>query len=46
MKKLVGFLDVVVLINRTCKDETEKQQVLLEIINTLSEAFPSQEGMC
>lgn len=43
MKKLVGFLDVVVLINRTCKDETEKQQVLLEIINTLSEAFPSQE---
>lgn len=43
LEKLTGFLDVVVLINRTCKDEAEKQQVLLKIINTLSYAFPSQE---
>lgn len=40
---LSGFLNVVVLINRTCKDEEEKQQVLLEIINTLSQTFPNQQ---
>lgn len=40
---LSGFLSVVVLINRTCKDEEEKQQVLLEIINTLSKTFPNQQ---
>lgn len=42
-EKLSGFLNVVVLINRTCKDDEEKQQVLLEIINTLSETFPAKE---
>ena len=40
---LSGFLNVVALINRTCKDDEEKQQVLLEIINTLSQTFPNQQ---
>ena len=43
VQRLVGFLYVVVLINRRCKDEDEKQQVLLDIINTLSLSFPIQE---
>ena len=43
VEMLSGFLNVVVLINRTCKDEEEKQQVLLEIINTLSQSFPNQQ---
>lgn len=43
VEKLSGFLNVVVLINRTCKEEEEKQQVLLEIIDTLSQAFPLQD---
>ena len=43
VEKLSGFLNVVVLINRTCKDEEEKQQVLREIINTLSQTFPNQQ---
>lgn len=43
VEKLSGFLNVVVLINRTCKDEEEKQQVLLEIINTLSKTYPNQQ---
>lgn len=43
VQRLVGFLYVVVLINRRCKDGDEKQQVLLEIINTLSSSFPLQE---
>lgn len=43
VEKLSGFLNVVLLVNRTCKDDEEKQQVLLEIINTLSQTFPNQE---
>lgn len=43
VKKLSGFLNVVVLINTTCKDNEEKQHVLLEILNTLSETFPAKE---
>lgn len=43
VEKLVGFLNVVVLINRTCTDNEEKQQVLLEIISTLSQTFPDQK---
>ena len=43
IEKLSGFLKVVVLINRTCKDDEEKQIVLLEIINTLSQTFPSKD---
>ncbi len=43
VEKLSGFLNVVVLINRTCKDDEEKQKVLLEITNTLSETFPAKE---
>ncbi len=43
VEKLSGFLNVVVQINRTCKDDEEKQQVLLEIINTLSQTFPSRD---
>lgn len=43
VEKLKGFLNVIVLINRTCQDENEKQQVLLEIIKTLSDTFPSKE---
>lgn len=43
VEKLSGFLNVVVLINRTCKDDEEKQRVLLEIIDTLSETFPAKE---
>lgn len=43
VEKLSGFLNVVVLINRTCKDDEEKQRVLLEIISTLSHTFPNQE---
>lgn len=31
---------MVVLVNRTCKNEDEKQQVLLSIISQLSETFP------
>lgn len=43
VEKLSGFLNVVVLINRICKDEEEKQQVLLEIISTLSQTFSNQQ---
>lgn len=43
VEKLKGFLNVIVLINRTCQDENEKQQVLLEIIRTLSDTFPAKE---
>lgn len=43
VEKLSGFLKIVVLINRTCEDENEKRQVLLEIINTLSQTFPDKE---
>lgn len=39
-RRLQGFLEVVVLVNRVCKDEEEKRQVLLSIFNQLSEAFP------
>ena len=39
-RRLRGFLEVVVLVNRTCKNEGEKQQVLLSIISQLSETFP------
>ena len=39
-RRLRGFLEVVVLVNRTCKNEDEKQQVLLSIISQLSETFP------
>lgn len=41
--KLIGFLSVIVLINRVCKDNDEKQEVLLEIIKMLSHTFPSKE---
>lgn len=41
--KLKGFLNVIVLINRTCQDWNEKQQVLMEIIRTLSNTFPAKE---
>lgn len=43
VEKLKGFLNVIVLINRECKDEEEKRQVLLEIIDTLTRSFPTQE---
>lgn len=43
VEKLIGFLNIIVLINRNCKDEKEKQLVLLEIINTLSQVFPYKE---
>ena len=43
VEKLKGFLNVIVLINRTCHDENEKQQVLLEIIRTLSDTFPAKD---
>lgn len=43
VEKLSGFLNVLVLINRVCKDDEEKQLVLLEIINTLSQTFPKPE---
>lgn len=43
VQRLVGFLNIVVLINRRCKDDDEKQQVLLDIINTLSSSFPLQK---
>lgn len=43
VEKLSGFLNVVALINRTCNDDEEKQQVLLEIISTLSQTFPNQQ---
>lgn len=46
IEKLKGFLNVIVLVNRTCKDEEEKRQVLLEIINTLTTAFPSPKEGC
>ena len=39
-RRLRGFLEVVVLVNRRCKNEDEKQQVLLSIISQLSETFP------
>lgn len=46
INKLVGFLKVVALINRNCRDDQEKQKVLLEIINTLSQTYPSMaDGM-
>lgn len=38
--KLIGFLRVVLLINRQCKDEEEKQGVLLSILHQLGETFP------
>lgn len=41
--RLSGFLSVVALINRTCKNDDEKQQVLLEIIDTLTKTFPGKE---
>lgn len=40
--KLIGFLSVIVLINRVCNDDNERQQVLIEIINTLSKTFPDR----
>lgn len=43
VEKLKGFLSVIVLINRTCKDEKEKQQILMEIIEILANTFPAQE---
>ena len=43
VEKLKGFLNVIVLINRTSHDENEKQQVLMEIIRTLSNTFPAKE---
>lgn len=39
-RRLRGFLNIVTLVNRTCKNENEKQQVLLSIIKQLSETFP------
>lgn len=42
-EKLKGFLNVIVLINRTCQDEHEKKQALLKIIRTLSDTFPAKE---
>lgn len=46
IEKLKGFLNVIVLVNRTCKDEEEKRQVLLEIIDTLKTTFPTQKEGC
>ena len=43
VEKLKGFLNVIVLINRTSQDENEKQQVLMEIIRTLSNTFSEKE---
>lgn len=43
VQRLIGFLYVVVLINRQCKDEDEKHHTMLEIISTLSSSFPLQE---
>lgn len=39
-RRLRGFLEVVVLVNRVCKNDEEKQQVLLSILSQLSETFP------
>ena len=39
-RRLRGFLEVVVLVNRVCKNEEEKQRVLLSILSQLSETFP------
>lgn len=39
-QRLRGFLEVVVLANRVCKDEDEKQSVLLAILHQLGETFP------
>lgn len=41
--KLVGFLKIIVLVNRNCRDEIEKQQVLLEIIHILSQTYPAKD---
>lgn len=38
--KLIGFLRVVLLINRQCKDEEEKDSVLREILQELATTFP------
>lgn len=38
--RLQGFLEVVVLVNRVCKNEEEKRQVLLSILSQLSDTFP------
>lgn len=40
VRRLRGFLEVVVLVNRVCKNDEEKQLVLLSILNQLSETFP------
>lgn len=39
-RRMRGFLEVVVLVNRVCKNEEEKRQVLLSILSQLSETFP------
>lgn len=39
-RRLRGFLEVVVLVNRVCENEEEKRRVLLSILNQLSETFP------
>ena len=39
-EKLIGFLRVVLLINRQCKDEEEKNRVLREILQELTTTFP------
>lgn len=39
-RRIQGFLEVVVLINRVCKNEEEKQHVLLSILNCLIKTFP------
>lgn len=38
--KLIGFLRVILLINRQCKDEKEKDRVLQEILQELATTFP------
>lgn len=38
--RLQGFLEVVALVNRVCKNEEEKRQVLLSILSQLSDTFP------
>ncbi len=43
VEKLSGFLNVIVLINRICNDDEERQQVLLDIINIVSDIFPARE---
>ncbi len=39
-RRLRGFLEIVVLVNRICKNEEEKRQVLLSILSLLSATFP------